>query len=98
MNNQKFSKLKSFLSWFRRHLNVVIILGVFVAFTGILMSRGENFLQAVQGSYTLVSWFQSYDTGYQYSSDPLSIPALIVILLILIGIVIFLWIKYGLKK
>jgi len=94
MIDRILSKVKSFFIWLRQNLQVLIILGLFVACIVIVMGRGHGFLEAVSTSFIFVSYF----SGWPQTSE--SLPALIAVgvLLAIIGMVIYSIIKHNSKK
>ena len=87
-------KIKSFFAWLHQNLRILIILGLLITCIVILMVRGHGFLEAVSGSYILVSYF----SGWPQTSEPL--PALIALAVVvaIIGMVVYSIVKHNSKK
>jgi hypothetical protein len=96
MKEIKSPKLNAVLTWLQRHFRTVLILGIFIAFISILMFRGEGFFGAVQGSFLLLSYFLGY-SGNQSDGSSFA-PIAVIILLVLVGVAIYSFVKYKSKR
>jgi len=97
MDKQKFPRLRAFITWIRRYLRTIIILGMFIFCIAVLMSHGKGFPQAVQDSYMLVSYFLSVKDGPD-SDNSLAGPIAVGTLILVVAIAVYSSIKGESKK
>ena len=97
MDKRIFPWLKSFITWIRRYLRTIIILGMFFFCIAVLLSHGKGFPQAVQESYMLVSYFLAVKDGSD-SDNSLAGPIAVGTLILVVAIAVYSSIKGESKK